>query len=225
MKKTTNLLLEALAKYTLGVVLVGALIFIPAGTFNFYKGWLFMAVLFVPMLIAGLVMFVKSPELLSARLDAKEKQKGQSTLIKLTGLMFLFGFVLAGLDFRFNIFILPDIVSYISAGVLLIGYALFAEVLRENAYLSRSIKVVEGQKVVDTGLYSVVRHPMYSASLIMFLAMPLVLGSLVALGVFLIYPVIIAVRIIGEEKLLCDELPGYKEYKDKVKYRLIPFVW
>jgi len=224
-KITAKLTFEAIAKFTLGVVVVGVLIFLPAGTLAFCKGWLFMAVLFVPMLAAGIIMLVKSPELLASRLDAKEKSAGQGAVVKLSGLMFLLGFVLAGLDFRFCWLPLPDYVSYIFSGVMLLGYAMFAEALRENAYLSRTIKVVNGQKVVDTGLYSIVRHPMYSATLLLFLAMPLVLGSLISFAVFLIYPVIIVFRILGEENLLEKELEGYREYKNRVKYRLIPFVW
>lgn len=227
MKKKENigLFFEAIGKFALGVILVGALIFLPAGTFAYMQGWLFMATLFVPMLGAGIVMLIKSPELLASRLDAKEKEAEQGVVLKLSGLMFILGFVVAGLDFRFSWLPIPPLVSYVAAGVMLIGYLAFAEVLRENAYLSRTIKVVEGQKVVDTGLYGVVRHPMYSATMLLFIAMPLVLGSLIALVIFLAYPVIIAMRIIGEERLLEKELVGYSEYKRKVKYRLIPFVW
>ena len=224
-KGKLGLLFEAVGKFALGVILVGVLIFLPAGTLGYMQGWLFMATLFVPMLGAGIVMLIKSPELLASRLDAKEKEAEQGVVLKLSGLMFILGFVVAGLDFRFSWLPIPPLVSYVAAGVMLIGYLAFAEVLRENAYLSRTIKVVEGQKVVDTGLYGVVRHPMYSATMLLFIAMPLVLGSLIALVIFLAYPVIIAMRIIGEERLLEKELVGYSEYKRKVKYRLIPFVW
>lgn len=222
---TAKLFFEAVIKFMLGVLLVGAIVFLSAGTFAYLCGWIFMGVLFVPMLVAGIVMMIKDPSLLASRLKAKEDRRGQGILIKLSGLMFIVGFVLAGLDFRFGWFPMPPIVSYIAAGVFLIGYVLFAEVLRENTYLSRTVKVAEGQRVVDTGLYSIVRHPMYSATLLLFLSMPLVLGSLIALAVFCLYPVLIIFRIKGEERLLEEELVGYKEYKKKTKYRLIPFIW
>lgn len=222
---TKKLFFEAILKFLLGVVLVGALIFIPAGTLNYLNGWLFMVSLFIPMFIAGVVMMVKNPKLLASRLDAKEKMSSQGVLIKLSGLMFIVGFVLAGLDYRFKWLELPPLVSYIAIAVFLLSYVVFAEVLRENTYLSRTIKVEEGQTVVDTGLYKIVRHPMYTATLFLFLSMPLILGSLIAFFVFLIYPVIIVFRIIGEERVLTNELNGYKEYKTKVKYRLIPFIW
>lgn len=220
-----KLFLQAIIKFLFGVVLVGALIFVPAGTLSFFGGWLLMGVLFVPMFFAGLVMVVKSPNLLKSRLDAKEKQKDQSLVIKLSGLMFLAGFIVAGLDFRYGWFPLPKGVMIGGAVVFLIAYILYAEVLRENAYLSRTIQVQEGQKVVDTGLYGIVRHPMYAVTLLLFLSMPIVLGSLYALIIFLAYPFIIAKRIKGEEALLDKELDGYIEYKKKVKYRLIPWVW
>ena len=184
-----------------------------------------MGILFIPMFFAGIVMMIKSPSLLESRLDAKEKEAKQGTVVKLSGLMFIVGFVLAGLDYRFKWLELPPLVSYIAIAVFLPSYVVFAEVLRENTYLSRTIKVEEGQTVVDTGLYKIVRHPMYTATLFLFLSMPLILGSLIAFFVFLIYPVIIVFRIIGEERLLTNELNGYKEYKTKVKYRLIPFIW
>lgn len=220
-----KLFFQALIKYLLGVVIVGALIFLPAGTFSFFNGWLFMAILFLPILIAGVVMFFKNPELLKRRLDSKEKQKDQSIVVKLSGLMFLVGFILCGLGFRFGWYTLPKTVSVIAAVAFLFSYVLYAEVMRENAYLSRTVKVEENQKVVDTGLYAVVRHPMYSATLLMFLSMPLVLGSVYSFAVFLAYPLLIAFRIKGEEKLLEQDLDGYKEYKQKVKYRLVPFIW
>ena len=222
---TIKLFFEAIIKFLLGVALVGLLVFLPAGSLGFINGWIFMGVLFIPMLIAGIVMMIKNPLLLASRLNAKEKQKEQGVVIKLSGLMFIVGFVLAGLDFRFKWLVLPSYVSYAFAVVLLIAYALWAEVLRENAYLSRTIKVEEGQKVVSTGLYSIVRHPMYSASILLFLSMPLVLGSVIALTVFLFYPLLIAFRIKNEEKLLEQELEGYAEYKQKVRYRIIPFIW
>lgn len=222
---TKKLFIQAIAKFFAGVILVGALLFLPAGTFAYKNAWLFMGILFVPMFIVGVVMMIKNPALLKSRLSAKEKQSGQSSLIKLSGLMFLAGFILAGLDFRFGWTNFPDAVPIIAAALFLIAYALYAEVLRENAYLSRTIEVQQGQKVIDTGLYGVVRHPMYSATLILFLSMPLVLGSIPSFVVFLAYPVIIISRLKKEEVFLEKELPGYRQYKHKVKYRLIPFVW
>lgn len=222
---TSKLFVQAIAKFLLGVVLVGALIFLPAGTLHFFNGWLLMGVLFVPMFVAGLVMMSKNPNLLRSRLKAKEEQKDQDLVVKLSGLMFLAGFVVAGLDYRFGWFPLPRTVVMIAAGLFLVSYVLYAEVLRENAYLSRTIEVRENQKVVDTWLYGVVRHPMYSATLVLFLSMPLVLGSLLAFVIFLAYPLIIAKRILGEEEFLKKELPGYEEYLKKVRWRLLPFVW
>lgn len=220
-----KLFIQALAKFILGVVLVGVLVFFPAGTLLFANGWLFMVILFVPMFLAGIVMMVRNPELLKKRLNAKEKQKEQGLVVKLSGLMFLVGFIVAGLNFRFGWFLLPKGGSIGAAVVFLVAYVLYAEVLRENTYLSRTIEVQEGQKVVDTGLYGLVRHPMYSVTLLLFLTMPLVLGSVFSFVIFLIYPFIIARRIKYEERLLEQELVGYREYKEKVKYRLIPFVW
>lgn len=222
---TRKLFFEALIKYLLGVVIVGLLIFLPAGTIKYLKGWIFMGILFIPMFIVGVVMMFKNPKLLKERLDSKEKQNKQKLIIKLSGLMFIVGFILAGLDFRFGWLMVPNWVSYVSSFIFLLAYVMYGEVLRENITLSRTIKVEENQKVVDTGLYGVIRHPQYSASVILFLAMPLVLGSLVSLFVFFFYPVLIVARIINEEKVLEDELDGYKKYKNKVKYRLIPFVW
>ena len=220
-----KLFLQAICKFLLGVVLVGVCIFLPAGTFSFWQGWLLMGILFIPMFIAGLVMLVKNPTLLKERLNAKEKEKQQDLVVKLSGLMFIAGFVVAGLDYRFSWFTLPMGVSIGGAVAFLLAYVLYAEVLRENTYLSRTIKVQKNQKVIDTGLYGVVRHPMYSATLILFLAMPLVLGSLFAFLVFLAYPFIIVKRIQNEEQVLEKGLVGYTEYKQKVKYRLIPFNW
>ncbi|MBQ5825047.1 MAG: isoprenylcysteine carboxylmethyltransferase family protein [Clostridia bacterium] len=222
---SVKLFFQALIKYLVGVVLVGLLLFLPAGTLNYFNGWLFMAVLFVPIFIAGIVMMVKNPELLKNRLESKEKQKDQSVVVKLSGLMFMIGFILPGLGVRFGWYVLPEFVTVIGAAVFLVSYLLYAEVMRENAYLSRTVKVEQNQKVVDTGLYGVVRHPMYLATVIMFLSMPIVLGSVYSFVVFLVYPFLIAVRIKGEEKLLENELDGYKEYKHKVKYRLFPFIW
>lgn len=220
-----KLFLSAIIKFLLGVVLVGTLIFLPAGTIFYFNGLLLMGILFVPMFLAGIVMMVKNPSLLKSRLDVKEKEKDQSLIVKLSGLMFLAGFIVAGLGYRFGWYILPSSVSIGGAVAFLIAYILYAEVLRENTYLSRTIKVQEGQKVVDTGLYGIVRHPMYSVTLLLFLSMPIVLGSVYSFVIFLAYPFIIAKRIKGEEELLERELEGYSEYKKKVKYRLIPFVW
>ena len=219
------LLLSAISKFLLGVLLVGVLIFLPAGTLHFAGGWLLMGILFVPMFGAGLVMLAKAPDLLRRRLDAKEKEREQSVVVKLSGLMFLTGFIVAGLDHRFGWLPLPWAVNVAAAVAFLAAYLLYAEVLRENAYLSRTIRVEEGQKVIDTGLYGIVRHPMYSATLLLFLSMPLVLGSLIALPVFCVYPLLIVKRLRHEEALLEEQLPGYREYKTRVKYRLIPFVW
>ena len=220
-----KLFFEAIIKFLLGIILVGLLIFLPAGTLKYLNGWIFMGILFIPMFLAGIIMMIKNPSLLKSRLDSKEKEKTQSIVIKLSGLMFIIGFVLAGLDFRFKWFTLPPLVSYIASGTLLLGYIMWGVVLKQNTYVSRTIKVEENQPVVDTGLYGVVRHPMYTASIILFLSIPLVLGSLIALGVFIFYPILIITRIFNEEKVLENELQGYKEYKKKVKYRLIPFIW
>lgn len=220
-----KLFVQAIVKFLLGVILVGVLVFLPAGTFNFINGWIFMGILFVPMFIAGIVMMIKNPYLLEKRLGAKEKQAEQSLVVKLSGLMFLAGFVVAGLDFRFGWCPLPKAVSIAGAAVFLIAYALYAEVLRENTYLSRTIEVQENQKVIDTGLYGIVRHPMYSATLLLFLSMPLVLGSVISFVIFLAYPLIIIKRLKSEEEFLEKELEGYSEYRKKVKYRLIPFIW
>ncbi len=220
-----KLFVQAIVKFLLGVVLVGLLIFLPAGTFTFFNGWLLMGILFVPMFFAGIVMLLKNPDLLKSRLNAKEQEQEQSVVVKLSGLMFLAGFIVAGLDFRFHWFPLPKGVSLIAAGVFLMAYILYAEVLRENTYLSRTIQVQEDQKVIDTGLYGIVRHPMYSVTLLLFLSMPLVLGSVYSFLIFLAYPLIIAKRIVHEEAFLEKELTGYREYKQKVKYRLIPYIW
>lgn len=222
---TLKLFISAIVKFILGVILVGLLIFLPAGTFSFFGGWLLMSILFIPMFFAGLVLMFKNPKLLKERLDAKESQKDQDIVVKLSGLMFILGFVLAGLGVRFGCYFLPKTASIIAAVIFLLAYILYAEVLRENTYLSRTIKVEEDQKVIDTGLYGFVRHPMYSVTLVLFLSMPIVLGSIYSFLIFLAYPFIIAKRIKGEEELLEKELAGYKEYKQKVKYRLIPFIW
>lgn len=222
---TTKLLFQAVGKFLLGVILVGLLIFLPAGTFFFPNGWLFMTILFVPMFFAGIVMMFKNPELLRKRLNAKEQQTEQSLVVKLSGLMFLIGFVVAGLGFRFGWYTFPNGAAIAATVIFLLSYLLYAEVLRENTYLSRTVEVQENQKVIDTGLYGIVRHPMYSATLFLFLSMPIVLGSVYSLLIFLVYPFLIAKRIKNEEELLIKQLEGYREYKMKVKYRLIPFVW
>lgn len=220
-----KLFCQAVVKFTLGAVLVGLLIFLPAGTLRYWNGWLLMGILFVPMFFAGIVMMLKNPELLKKRLNARETQAEQSLVIKLSGVMFVCGFVLAGLNFRFGWLILPDWTAWAAAVVFLLSYLLYAEVLRENTYLSRTVEVQEKQRVIDTGLYGVVRHPMYAATLALFLSMPLVLGSLPSFAVFLVYPLIIARRIRNEEEVLRQGLAGYVEYTGRVKYRLIPFLW
>lgn len=222
---TTKLFVQAITKYVLGVILVGGLLFLPAGTISYFNGWLLMAILFVPMFMAGIVMMFKNPNLLKSRLNAKEKQREQDLVVKLSGLMFLAGFIVAGLGVRFDWYRLSKGVVLAGAVVFLLAYVLYAEVLRENTYLSRTIEVQEDQTVIDTGLYAVVRHPMYSATILLFLAMPIVLGSIYAFLIFLVYPLIIVKRIKGEEEFLEKELNGYREYEQKVKWRLVPFVW
>jgi len=221
----TKLFLSAILKFALGVVLIGALLFLPAGTITYPQGWLLMGILFIPMFLAGLVMMAKNPALLRSRLNAREKQREQSLVVKLSGLMFLVGFILAGLSYRFGWWMLPRWVSILGAVLFLLSYALYAEVLRENTWLSRTIEVQEGQQVVSTGLYGIVRHPMYMATLVLFLSMPLVLGSALSFVVFLAYPAIIVKRLLNEEEVLSRELPGYTEYMHKVKWHLIPFIW
>lgn len=220
-----KLLINALSKFTLGMVMVGLLLFLPAGSFGYANGWLLLGLLFGPMLIAGFVMLFKSPDFLEKRLDAKEKQATQKGVVALSGLMFIVGFVVAGLDHRFGWSQMPMAVVIVASVLFLLAYGLYAEVMRENAYLSRTIRVEEGQKVVDTGLYGIVRHPMYMATILLFLAMPLILGSWYALIVFAAYPAIIIVRLKDEEALLTQELEGYKAYKQKVKYRILPWIW
>lgn len=220
-----KLLINALIKFLFGLLIVGTLIFLPAGTFAYPGGWRFAALLFIPILLLGIILFIRSPELLRRRLDSKEKEATQKGVVALSGLMFLGGFIVAGLDFRFGWSNIPSWTVIAASAVLLISYALYAEVTRENVYLSRTIKVEEGQRVVDTGLYGIVRHPMYSVTIWLFLSIPIVLGSWYSLICFALYPVIMIVRIINEEKVLSRELCGYEEYKKKVKYRLIPFIW
>ena len=222
---TVKLFVSAIVKFLLGVILLGLLIFLPAGTLVYFNGWLLMGILFIPMFLAGIAMMFKSPNLLKSRLDAKETEKEQSIVVKLSGLMFVVGFVVAGLGVRFDWYTLPLPVTVTAAVLFHIAYILYAEVLRENEYLSRTIEVQEDQKVIDQGLYGIVRHPMYSTTLLLFLSMPLVLGSVYSFVIFLAYPFIIAKRIKGEERFLEQNLDGYKEYKQKVKHRLIPFIW
>ena len=216
---------QAIVKFLSGLLIVGLLLFLPAGTFAFWQAWLLMGILFVPMFLAGLVMMQKSPALLRKRLDAREAQSEQRAVIALSGLMFLAAFVVAGLNFRFGWIVLPDWVSYVSAVVFLLAYGLYAEVLRENVWLSRTVEVQENQKVIDTGLYGVVRHPMYMSTLLLFLAMPLVLGSVISFVIMLAYIPIIARRIRNEEQVLESGLEGYTDYKKRVRYKVIPFVW
>ena len=225
MKADMKLLASAGIKLLMGLVLVGLLLFLPARTIHFFNGWLLMAVLFVPMLIAGLIMLLRSPGLLSKRLNTKEKETEQKSVLALSGIMFMAAFVVAGFNFRYSWVVMPLWVVYGAAVLFLLSYAMYAEVLRENAYLSRTIEIQDGQKVVDTGLYGIVRHPMYSATILMFLSMPLVLGSLPSFVIMLAYIPLIAKRIRNEERLLLDGLDGYAAYCKKVRYRIIPFVW
>jgi len=220
-----KLFFEAIIKFILGVLLVGLLIFIPAGTINYINGWLFMGLLFIPMFIAGIIMMIKSPGLLRNRLNVKEKELEQKNVVILSGLMFVFGFITAGLDYRFGWFQVPSVVVVIASVIFVLSYIIYAEVLRENAFLSRTIEVQKEQKVIDTGLYGIVRHPMYTATISLFLSIPLILGSIISFVIFLVYPFIIIKRLKNEEEVLEKELKGYKEYKKKVKYRLIPFIW
>ena len=212
-------------KFLLGLVLVGLLVFLPAGTMDFFNGWLLIAVLFVPMLIAGVVMAISSPGLLRKRLNAKEKESEQKSVVAMSGIMFIAAFVVAGLNYRYAWIVMPSWAEWSAVALLLLSYAMYAEVLRENAYLSRNIEVQQGQKVVDTGLYGIVRHPMYLATILLFLSMPLVLGSLPSFVIMLAYIPLIVKRIRNEEKVLLDGLAGYESYCSKVKYRLLPFVW
>ena len=221
----SKLFVKAITKFLSGLILVGLLLFLPAGTFAYPQGWLLIGILFVPMFIAGLIMMKKSPELLRKRLSVKEEQAEQKTVIALSGLMFLAAFIIAGLNFRFGWIRLPLWVSYAAALLFLAGYVLYAEVLRENVWLSRTVEVQENQKVIDTGLYGIVRHPMYMSTLILFLAMPLVLGSVISFVIMLLYIPIIAKRIRNEEQVLENGLEGYAEYRKRVRYKVIPFVW
>lgn len=221
----TKLFLQALSKFLIDLIIICMLLFIPAGTLNYPNGWLFIALLFIPMFIAGIIMFIMAPDLLRRRLNAKEDEEEQKLVLLLSGIMFLLAFILAGLNFRFGWFKLPAIAIIMASIIFLIAYAMYAEVLRENEYLSRTVEVSENQKVVDTGLYGLVRHPMYTSTIFLFLSMPLVLDSILSFIVMLIYPTIIIFRIRNEEKVLEKDLDGYKEYKEKVKYKLFPYLW
>ena len=221
----TKLMLQALTKFSIGLVMIGLLLFLPAGTFAYWNAWLFIGLLFVPMFFLGLVLLVKAPELLAKRLQSKETEEEQKAVVLGSLLMFVGGFVVAALDFRFQWTRLPFIVVMISSVVLLVSYGLYAEVMRENTYLSRTVEVQENQKVIDTGLYGIVRHPMYFATVLLFLSIPLVLGSGIAFLLFLPYPFLLVKRIRNEEEVLEKGLEGYAEYKQKVKYRMIPFIW
>jgi len=220
-----KLFFQAIIKFLLGVLIIGLLLFIPAKTLDYWNGWLFMGLLFIPMFIVGIVMMKKKPDLLRKRLNAKEKQNEQKQVLLFSGLMFSIGFIIAGLNYRYKWIVMPNSVVVVSSAIFIIAYILYAEVLRENTYLSRTIEVQENQKVVDTGLYGIVRHPMYAATILLFLSMPLVLGSIISFVIFLVYPFIISKRIKNEEEVLEKELEGYSEYKNKVKYKIIPFIW
>lgn len=220
-----NIKVQALIKFLSGLIMVILLIFVPAGTLHYINGCILTGILFIPMLIMGIIMSVKNPELLEKRLNAKEKDSGQKNIIRFSGIIFLAGFIVAGLNYRFKWLIVPQWTVIISSIVFLLSYAMYAEVLRENTYLSRTVEIQENQKIIDTGLYGIIRHPMYTATIFMFLSIPLVLGSVHSFVIFLLYPVIIVMRLSNEEKFLENNLDGYSQYKDKVKYRLIPFIW
>ena len=221
----TKLFFQALSKFLIGFIIICMLLFIPAGTLDYPNGWLFMALLLIPMFFAGIIMLFKSPDLLRRRLNAKENEDEQKTVILISGIIFLVAFILAGLNFRFGWFNLPSIVVIIASVIFLLAYIMYAEVLRENEYLSRTVEVSENQKVVDSGLYGIIRHPMYTSTIFLFLSMPLVLDSIFSFIVMLVYPIIIMFRIRNEERVLENELIGYEEYKEKVKYKLIPYLW
>ena len=221
----TKLFFQALSKFLIGFIIICMLLFIPAGTLDYPNGWLFIALLFIPMFFAGIIMLFKSPDLLRRRLNAKEEEDEQKTVILVSGIIFLLAFILAGLNFRFGWFNLPSIVVIIASAIFLLAYIMYAEVLRENEYLSRTVEVSENQKVVDSGLYGIVRHPMYTSTIFLFLSMPLVLDSIFSFIVMLVYPIMIMFRIRNEERVLENELIGYEEYKEKVKYKLIPYLW
>ena len=221
----TKLFFQAVVKFLIGLVIVFLLLFVPAGSLNYYNGWLFIALLFIPMFIAGIVMFFKSPELLKRRLNGKEEESEQKMVILISGIVFLLSFITAGLNFRFGWIELPKSVITIASIIFLVSYAMYAEVLRENMYLSRTVEVSENQKVIDSGLYGIVRHPMYTSTIFLFLSIPLILNSIISFAIMLIYPLVIIFRIKNEEKVLERDLNGYKEYKEKVKYKILPFIW
>ena len=220
-----KLFIQAIVKFFAGVIIVGALLFVSADTFKYWNAWLLLGLLFIPMFIAGIVLMIKNPELLKKRLNGKEKELEQKLVLMLSGLMFILGFLVAGLNFRYKWIEVPNWVVIVGSVLFVLAYILYAEVMRENTYLSRTIEVQEDQKVIDTGMYKIVRHPMYMVTLLLFLSIPLILGSLISLVIFLMYPIIIVIRIKNEEKVLERDLKGYKEYKEKVKHRLIPFIW
>lgn len=220
-----DLLIKALTKYLLGVIVLGVLLFLPAGSLHYWQGWLLMGILFVPMFVAGIVLLAKSPELLRKRLNAKEKEAEQKSVVAMSGMLFVIAFVLAGLNWRFSWWVLPEWMVWVAAVLFLASYLLYAEVMRENTYLSRTVEVQDNQKVIDTGLYGIVRHPMYMATTVMFLTMPLVLGSPLSFLIMLGYIPVIAKRISNEEAVLEQGLEGYKDYKKKVRYKMIPFLW
>ena len=217
--------MSAIIKFSFGIIFVGLLLFLPAGTFNYFNAWLFMSLLFIPMLILGIFLFIKSPELLEKRLNAKEKEKTQKGVVGFSAILFLASFLIAGFDYRFDWSVIPMWCVILASVILLVSYGMYAEVMRENIYLSRTIEVQENQKVIDTGLYGIIRHPMYAVTIWLFLAIPIVLGSWLALLCMAPYPFLIAIRILNEEKILENNLSGYKEYKAKVRYRLVPFIW
>ena len=220
-----KLLFQAIFKFILGVVMISLLLFWPAGTFNYWNAWLLLGLLFIPMFIAGIILWIKNPDLLRKRLDAKEKEGEQKKVIGMSAIIFIIGFILAGLDFRYGWSNMNSGVVIVASVIFVISYILYAEVLRENTYLSRTIEVQENQKVIDTGLYGIVRHPMYFSTTILFLSFPVVLGSWFSFAIFCFFPFVLVKRIKNEEEVLENGLGGYKEYKQKVKYRMLPFVW
>lgn len=220
-----KLFFKAISRCLAGLLLIGLVLFVPANSISYWNAWLLIGLLFVPMIIVAVILMIKNPELLRKRLNTNEKEKEQKKVVLLSALMFLIGFIIAGLNYRYNWIVMPNIVVIISSILFLVAYILYVEVLRENVYLSRTVEVQENQKVIDTGLYSIVRHPMYTITILLFLTMPLILGSLISFIIFLVYPILIAKRIKNEEEVLEKDLNGYKEYKNKVKYKLIPFVW
>ena len=220
-----KLLFQAILKFILGVFMIGLLLFLPAGTFNYWNAWLLMGLLFIPMFIAGIILWIKNPDLLKKRLNAKEKENEQKQVIGISSIIFILGFIIAGLDFRYGWSNMPTTVITVASVIFIIAYILYAEVMRENTYLSRTIEVQENQKVIDTGLYGIVRHPMYFATTLLFLSFPVILGSWISFAIFCFFPLVLAKRIKNEETVLEKGLEGYKKYKQKVKYRMIPFIW